>query len=145
MGVVAAIVHQDWDGELLTTASNVHEQLTHPRPESLDTYWYNMDYALFNTAGEAVQAEIRAAQATAQGGGGYGSPPQQYQAYRPSWVLESNICRIQEAIQQKRLQSVYPPDDPRIKEKAQRAAREVDELAAAWHAPRVLAVDIKKK
>jgi hypothetical protein len=43
------------------------------------------------------------------------------------------VRQLEEAIQQKRLQSFYPPGDPRIQQTAQRAA---------WRIPREIAVDI---
>lgn len=50
--------------------------------------------------------------------------------------------QLEDAIQQKRLQSFYPPGDPRIQQTAQRAAQQVDKLCQAWRIPREIAVDI---
>jgi hypothetical protein len=44
--------------------------------------------------------------------------------------------------QLKRLQSFYPPGDPRVQQIARRATQQIDKLVAAWHIPREIAVDI---
>ena len=81
----------------------------------------------------------------------YGGPPQQGQGQfaggppPPSsgpQDIGQYTRQLEEAIQQKRLQSFYPPGDPRIQQTAQRAAQQVDKLVAAWHIPREIAVDI---
>jgi hypothetical protein len=84
------------------------------------------------------------------GGQQYGGPPQQQQGQfaggppPPSAPQDIGqyVKQLEEAIQQKRLQSFYPPGDPRIQQTAQRAAQSVDKLVAAWRIPREIAVDI---
>lgn len=84
-----------------------------------------------------------------QGGQQFGGPPGQGQFAGgpppPSsgpQDIGQYVRQLEEAIQQKRLQSFYPPGDPRIQQTAQRAAQQVDKLVAAWHIPREIAVDI---
>ncbi|KAM0722399.1 hypothetical protein Q7P37_001840 [Cladosporium fusiforme] len=79
----------------------------------------------------------------------YGGPPQQSQQYggppAPSAAphdINGYVRQLEDAIQQKRLQSFYPPGDPRIQQTAQRAAQQVDRLCQAWKVPREIAVDI---
>jgi len=84
------------------------------------------------------------------GGQQYGGPPQQQQgqfAGGPPPLsapqdIGQYVRQLEEAIQQKHLQSFYPPGDPRIQQTAQRAAQSVDKLVAAWRIPREIAVDI---
>jgi hypothetical protein len=52
------------------------------------------------------------------------------------------VRQLEDAIQQKRLQSFYPPGDPRIQQTAIRAAQQIDKLVTAWQIPREIAVDI---
>ena len=83
------------------------------------------------------------------GGQQFGGPPGQGQFAggpppQPSGPQDVGqyVRQLEEAIQQKRLQSFYPPGDPRIQQTAQRAAQQVEKLVQAWHIPREIAVDI---
>lgn len=81
--------------------------------------------------------------------GGSGPPPQQQFGGGPPppgpagpQDVSGYVRQLEEAIQQKRLQSFYPPGDPRLQPIAQRAAQQVDKLCQAWRIPREIAVDI---
>jgi hypothetical protein len=56
--------------------------------------------------------------------------------------IDQYVRQLEDAIRQKRLQSFYPPDDPRVQQIARRAAQQIDKLVAAWHISREIAVDI---
>ncbi|QIW95309.1 hypothetical protein AMS68_000827 [Peltaster fructicola] len=62
-----------------------------------------------------------------------GSAPQDVGAYEE---------QLRAAIREKRLEHFYPPNDPRLRQLAQRAAQSVNSLVSAWHIPQELARDI---
>lgn len=56
--------------------------------------------------------------------------------------IDQYVQLLNAAIQQKHLQSFYPPGDRRMQQIAERAAKQIDKLAKAWCIPREIAVDI---
>lgn len=51
---------------------------------------------------------------------------------------------LQSVIQEKHLQSMFPPNDPTIDQIAGRVTNQVDELCAKWQVPREVGQDIVK-
>jgi len=78
-----------------------------------------------------------------QPGGGYGGPPPQSQPAGPQQV-QAYVSSLQQTIQERRLQSFYPPNSPQLNQIAQAASQKVDQLCAAWRIPKEVGNDIVK-
>ena len=79
------------------------------------------------------------------------APQQQQQGgqqYQPPQASSTNPQVIKQGFQQliaeKRLQSFYPPNDPKLDRMAARAAAKVDELCARWHIAPAIGQDLAK-
>ena len=107
------------------------KQPTYPLPESTDTPLCKMGLAQKMAAAEAQGAQAE------QASGIYGPPP--VSSYQD---IGQYVRQLEEAIEQKRLQSFCPPAESRVRVTAQNAAQKVDKLVAAWQIPREIAVDI---
>ncbi|KAL9124627.1 MAG: hypothetical protein Q9217_006058 [Psora testacea] len=73
---------------------------------------------------------------------------QQYSTSQPSGTNPQQNQRVKELFQQtiadKRLQSFYPPNDPKLDHLAARAAGRIDELCARWRIPHAVGQDLAK-